>query len=252
MKKGNFTQSVTSFKNKSSNIQPVIIETDLVDSLIGDEKDKAPTVAAVNEGLDGKVKAQSFSSGKNRLYCAKANNPNSYYEIDSKPWLDCIPVYTNVESNITPNSSIFGQATIVVAGPKYPFQSANKRYVDEEITKASGIAVMSIEVVGNGFNGVSVSAGTLPHFYLVSNSFEYSTDGNGGGLKSANYSILTFYDESDNSLGSVQATPNTFYEMPSGTVRIMTDAYEIAESMGDWDIFVIKVSPITFMVKVGV
>ena len=55
MKKGNFTQSVTSFKNKSKSIQPVVIDTDLVDSLIGDEKDKAPTVAAVNTGLREKI-----------------------------------------------------------------------------------------------------------------------------------------------------------------------------------------------------
>lgn len=55
MKKGNFTQSVTSFKNKSKNIQPVVIETDLVNSLIGNEETKAPSVAAVNAGLKEKI-----------------------------------------------------------------------------------------------------------------------------------------------------------------------------------------------------
>lgn len=87
----------------------------------------------VEDGLAGKVSAQKFTSGKNRMYCARPNNPNSYYEMDSKPWLDCIPVYTDIESNITPNASPYGQATIVVADPKHPYQAANRRFVERTV-----------------------------------------------------------------------------------------------------------------------
>ena len=55
MKKGNFTQSVTNFKNKSTSAVPVIVDVKLVNSLIGNEEDKAPSVAAVNAGLEGKI-----------------------------------------------------------------------------------------------------------------------------------------------------------------------------------------------------
>lgn len=55
MEKGKFSQNTTRFKDKSKNVQPVVVEIDLVNSLIGNEVDKAPTVAAVNAGLREKI-----------------------------------------------------------------------------------------------------------------------------------------------------------------------------------------------------
>jgi hypothetical protein len=205
----------------------------------------------VDEGLAGKQEKIPINEAYKGVRVVHGRNANQTKptEIPASMgnWANNIASY----SEATAYGDHDNGGTIVTTTPQKPYQAANKKYVDEEIAKASGIAVMSIEVGGNGWNGVSVPDGALPNFYLASDSFEYSTDGNGGGFKSANYSTLTFYDESDNSLGSVQAESKTFYEMPSGTVRIMTNASEIAESMGDWDVFVIKVSPITFMVKVG-
>ena len=256
MKKGNFTQSVTRFKNKSKNIQPVIIETDLVDSLIGDEKDKAPSIAAVNEGLDGKVNAQLFSTGKNKIYCARPNNPNSYYDMDSKPWLDCIPVYTNVESNIVPNASVYGQATIVVVDPKHPFQSANKHYVDEEIAKMEvllGALIKSVEVEGYQA-GWTVPEGALSSFYFPSTEVEYTTgDYDTPETAMTHINTLYFYDENFSLLGSEAAISDMYYEIPSGTTHIGNDFNDI---MGELDppFNYMAATPcrLTFMIKVGV
>lgn len=55
MKKGKFSQSVTKFSSKSNSVVPVVIDVELVDSLIGNEVDKAPSVAAVNLGLLDKI-----------------------------------------------------------------------------------------------------------------------------------------------------------------------------------------------------
>jgi hypothetical protein len=225
--------------------------------LIGDEKNKAPSVAAVNEGLDGKVNAQLFSNGKNKIYCARPNNPNSYYDIDSKPWLNCIPVYANVESNITPNTSVYGQATIVVVDPKHPFQSANKRYVDEEIAKMKtllGALIKSVEVGGHQ-RGWTVPEGVLPNFYFPSTEVTYTTGDDYENPETATTYINTlyFYDENFSLLGSEAAISGTYYEMPSGTVRIGNDFDELIERLDPpFNYMVATPCRLTFMVKVGV
>lgn len=126
----------------------------------------------VKDRVAKKVNAQFFFGGKNRLYCARPNDPNSYREIDSKPWLDCIPVYTDVESNIAPSASVYGQATIVVVDPKHPYQAANKRYVegkvdpikeDVELLKDLSAGVLyDIETVESTDNPVTVPSNALP------------------------------------------------------------------------------------------
>lgn len=55
MKKGKFSQSITKFSGKSDSVIPVIIDVELVNSLIGDEENKAPSVAAVNKALLEKI-----------------------------------------------------------------------------------------------------------------------------------------------------------------------------------------------------
>lgn len=224
-----------------------------VNTLEGYDTDKAPSVQAVNEGLAEKAEVQKFTSGKNRMYCARPNNPNSYYELDSKPWMNCIPVYTNVESNITPNTSKYGQATIVVASPKHPYQSANMKYVDDTaaaIRAELGRFVKTIEVGADYYRRYNIPTGALPFFYIGSTEFEYSIDGGGYETVTGNFTQIEFFAEDGyTSLGAQRVTPGSFYNIPEGAFWIGTNAASVAEE-GGWDIMYLELNAaILFQVK---
>lgn len=219
-------------------------------------KSKAPSVQAVNEGLAEKAEVQKFTSGKNRMYCARPNNPNSYYELDNKPWMNCIPVYTNVESNITPNTSKYGQATIVVASPKHPYQSANMKYVDDTaaaIRAELGKHVFTVFQWSYDNQGWYVPHGALPIFYLETTLLEYSyvvDDVCAENFAKANFTKLTFLDENNNILDTKPATSQTFYEMPSGTAKIHHNGVYL-DYNPPWDSCVMRLTDLKFQVKVG-
>ncbi len=126
------------------------------------EDDDTANKEFVETALANKVNVQFFETGKNRLYCARAGNPNGYYELDSKPWIDCIPVYTNVESNITPSTSVWGQATIVVVDPKKPYQAANMRYVDGKVGPIANDVAILFDALGGATEYSSVDSKDNP------------------------------------------------------------------------------------------
>ena len=237
------------------------VDSKIVTNLTGNEIDKAPSVKLVKDRLSEKVTAQKFVSGKSRMYCARANNPNSYYELDSKPWLDCIPVYTNVESNIVPNTSQYGQATIIVVDPKYRYQSSNKGYVDDAVDPIKR-KVTNVQAAVEGklyttqeeylySNTMDIPSGALPYFYCeqpIIVSF-YTYDFSYG--ESVVAKTIQFLDQKMEVIKTVPIS--SYMEIPEGAKTLAVNIEELREENPDlpFDHCYPSGSRIIFQVKVG-
>ena len=249
MKKGNFTQSVTNFKNKSKNVQPVVVEVDLVDSLVGDEKDKAPTIAAVNAGLKGKVSVAG-ASANHRLYGVTNLGEAEMFTVNAGNTINVIPKFTR--SDLIGDKDSGG--TFAVTTPTKKYHPANKKYVDDRISPIEeriGQIVSPVEL-SSTWGSYELPQFTFQDFYVKSTDFEYTSTINwetGEQVrKSSTYDMMYFEDEIGNVLSSIFVKPNSYYTMPKGTKTIRTDASDVAGSFGDWDAMVLDcIDPITIL-----
>ena len=152
MEKGKFSQNTTRFKDKSKNIQPVVINTELVNSLIGGETNKAPSVAAVNEGLAGKLDATLPSEVTTEYAYMISPYGNSIRRMSGvENTQGNIPSYRRVDET---NRGDQG-GTINVTTPKYPYNAANMKYVDDGLAKKLDSKAQSL--TGMWFYGIEAN-----------------------------------------------------------------------------------------------
>lgn len=129
-----------------------------------------------------------------------------------------------------------------VADPDLETDAANKKYVDEidrALRAELGLLVETVEMSGDRWEGFKVPDGALPNIYIDSPYFEYTytdysvTPENMDAVTSREYTALYFYDAGNNLLGEAFVpSSDGFYEMPEGTVKIMTNIEDIL--MSDW------------------
>lgn len=227
---------------------------ELAPTLDGNDTDKAPSVKAVNEGLSGKVDVAG-ASPNNRLYGVTDKGEPTMFVVNGGNSNGVVPKFT------APNyiGDKDGGATFAVTTPTKKYHPANKKYVDDSIASIAselGKQVFKVTRYIDAFYGCSVPDGALPYFYLENAWFEYSysVDGvYGENFAKGDFTELIFYGENDTVLDTKSATPRTFYEMPSGTVRIECNARDCAANFDpSWDTYVLNMDyPLTFQVKVG-
>ena len=197
---------------------------ELAPDLSGNDTDKAPSVAAVNEGLEGKLDKKTTPTTGTFAYAFNKNGSIAQeITFTAKEWT--IAQYRT-------------GGRLRVADPNLETDAANKKYVDEAIEALQedigGGNTELKAVTGHYVEGYYVPEGALPNFYLETTDFEYSTDGSGGGMYPVKFTLLQFYDASGGYIESVEAKPNSYYTMPSGTAKIVTNASEFVD-MGDDD-----------------
>lgn len=227
----------------------VVQETGESESVVMSQK-------ATTDALAEKVTVQRFAQGKNRMYCARANNPSSYYEMDSKPYIDCIPVYTDIESEITPHTSKWGQATIIVVDPKYPYQSANKRYVDAKtialeqgIYNALGVTYTIYEDT-SAEPATDVPTGVLPYAYVESLGkvvIHYDDGTTKEGIQITE--LMLFSEETTETYQN--PTDQMYIELPNGCYSLMYNFVLTTEESEGLSYIEIEGKKIVYQVKVG-
>ena len=234
-------------------------DIELADTLDGNDTDKAPSVKAVNDGLEGKLamvaKAESFeqvyvvdTNGKQKMVYAYSGNKNGN-----------IAKFTSKTSNVGDKN--YGSGVLITDEPSKPYHCANKKYVDDEIAKSAealrdelGTTIQTVERGGGKYDGWDVPNGALPYIYLETTEFTY--DDVNGGVSTANFTTLTFYGTGDVFISSIRVDGGAFLEMPHGTTRIMHNAVDMNDGgeldpahdiMGGGDMYMPK---ITFQVEV--
>lgn len=253
MEKGKFSQNTTRFKDKSKNVQPVVIKIDLVNSLIGNEEDAAPSVKAVNTGLAGKVSTRTFTSGVDYLYMAKGDGTQGVRGTKSFNENGFIPQYC------LPTAA-FGNsdkgATLVVTTPTQLYHCANKKYVDdniEPIIETIGGVVETVTVNGSYGSMIEIPTGALSNVYIQSLEFTaLNADGSVAYQDSSN--SIEFIDANYNTLTSMSVFAESYIEIPEGAVRMFFNCGEVVSESGvEWDYCAIDMSytSIIFQVKRG-
>ncbi len=126
---------------------------------------------------------------------------------------------------------------------------ATRQFVFEKIKELRaelGVKTGIFEVEGVGYKW-NVPEGALPNFYIPTTEFRYSYRG-GEDLAIANFTEIMFYDENHTLLGRADATPDTYYEMPSGTTVIECNVMSL-ELNPSFDAFCIELPNVFFQAK---
>lgn len=223
-------------------------DAEIIPTLAGNEPDKAPSVQAVNEGLDRKLDKIETAYTYMRAYV-----------VDKDGTAKMVSVTDAVAGDVIVQRKVGGQIW-VPEDPNYKNSATSKKYVDDTaaaIRAELGKQVFTVSQGSYSHLGWYVPNGALPNFYLETTLFEYSyeVDGvYGENFAKANFTQLTFLGENNNVLGTENATPQTFYKMPSGTVEIRSNAIELASEASrnpPWDSTGLILPDLKFQVKVG-
>lgn len=177
MKKQDFTQSVTHFKPKSKTVQPVIIQPELVESLIGNETDKAPSVKAVNDALEDKVSKFATKPSSYAVYGMDTAGNDLQVLLDSKNVNQRVPMYSTNSGHGQYDRGGFINTTI----PVYPYHCANKAYVDEMklfVELDPSTYVLTIKLIGGDGTTLNEYKLDLPLESMIIGA-EVSEDGSG-------------------------------------------------------------------------
>lgn len=102
-------------------------ESSIASTLSDNDTDKAPSVAAVNKGLDGKVDVTTEAW---KLYGTKAGGKKGNFSVSVGPFDGAVPMYGNTKLETIPA----GSGCLNTPIPQYDYQCANKKYVDDGLT----------------------------------------------------------------------------------------------------------------------
>lgn len=233
---------------KQEDFDKLKAKVELAPTLAGNEPDKAPSVQAVNEGLDKKLDKIETADTYMRAYVVGKDGTQK-----------TVSVTDAVVGEVVVQRKVGGQVW-VPEDPNYKNSATSKKYVDDTaaaIRAELGKQVFTVSQGSYSHLGWYVPNGALPNFYLETTLFEYSyeVDGvYGENFAKANFTQLTFLGENNNVLGTEDATPQTFYKMPSGTVKIRSNAIELASEASrnpPWDNTGLIHPDLKFQVKVG-
>ena len=209
---------------------------EIVNTLENNETDKAPSVAAVNEGLAGKLdKVTHPKDGKSYVYALNYDGTNKVFQTSLNATAGNIAMY-GATSN-TGKSVCKG--TIGVAEPVEPYQAANKMYVDEKvdaITSQLGGFIGTKTVYGDrAEGGFPVPDNAYPTVYLSDPTFA-AINADGESVYTGRATKLIFKNGND-VLGTEDITdytnPSCFVTLPEGTNTIALNIEELTE--GIWD-----------------
>lgn len=211
---------------------------EIVPTLEGDEADKAPSVQAVNVGLGGKVdRVKNIQTNFHRVYIESAgNNGVALKTLSSVPKVDggsgCVVTYAPNSGGGVPFNDNY---VLITSDPKSDYHCAHKKYVDDEIEKSAealraelGTTIQTVEVSGDKYEGWAVPNGALPYFHVETTEFTY--DDVNGGVSTANFTTLTFYDASGIWISSILVNGGEDYAMPNGTAQIKHNAVDLNDS----------------------
>lgn len=212
---------------------------EIVNTLAGDEADKAPSVKAVNEGLAEKQDKLPFDTYKTTRAVYGRDKYGTIIEIPSAG-------YGNYSGHLVQYASVSveeksdSKGTITVTEPRFALQAANKQYVDDsiaDITSQLGSCIKTDTVYGDrGYGGYPVPDNAYPTVYFSDPSFAaINADGETAYVGRA--TKLIFRDLNGGVLGYEDiedyTNPSCFVVLPEGTKTIAFNIEELTD--GIWD-----------------
>lgn len=210
---------------------------EIVNTLEGNDEDKAPSVAAVNEGLDGKLdivtEAKSFeqvyvvdTSGRQKMIYAYSGNKNGN-----------IAKFTSKTSSVGDKN--YDSGVLITDVPTKPYHCANKKYVDDNIATITSQLGSYIKTVthygGREYGGFPVPDNAYPTVYLSDPTFA-AINADGESVYTGRATKLIFKNGNE-VLGTEDiedyTNPSCFVTLPEGTKTIALNIDELTE--GIWD-----------------
>lgn len=217
----------------------------LAEDLSGNDTDKAPSVAAVNDGLAGKVDASGQGitivtaygrdTKDNQIHIGvseKASSATAYRTV-------VVPRFVSTTDTSGDYLDSKNPATVNVCLPGKPYNCAPKKYVDD-ITAPLKRDVANIQAAALGkiyttqeywVSSVSfdILEGTLPNFYCGDITI-YFNSWDGSETASALAETITFYGSN----GAISTVPisQRYIEIPEGATQIGIDYSDIADANG--------------------
>ena len=154
---GSYTKNCASFKVRTRNRPADYIYTETIvkevftQTLEGNEEDKAPSVKAVNDALDGKLNKIISKANNTRVYGINANGEQLALNLFTKNKQGYIPLY-GTKDGVSGDSDEGG--VLVTGMPEKPYQVTPKKYVDEALAGRVEKTTKALKVYGTkGLDG---------------------------------------------------------------------------------------------------
>lgn len=207
----------------------------LVQTLTNNEIDKAPSVAAVNVGLAGKVNVAGASKN-NRVYGVTNAGEETTFVLNGGNSINGIPRFTR--SDLVGDTDSGG--TFAVTTPTKQYHPANKKYVDKAVATVQGqldtlgIFYEVVKAYSTGTIFIEIPMGAMATAYIESGEFSaYNVDGTLVYAGTANN--LTFIDENWSDFSSASFTAPDYIQIPENARQIRVNCEEFVPGDVGWD-----------------
>ena len=233
----------------------------LAQALDGNEEDKAPSVKAVNEGLEGKVDMPTYAKADCLLATDVKDETTGRFKTK---------ILTHNGSGTSAHIAKFLNASIASAwldkkpdftlggaDPIYPIQYTTKRYVDNKyrdlehsVYNALGVLYTFESIkLRSPYNEIPVGALSIAYLESIGGVNVYS-NANGDRVLVGTTDIVAIHINGANSerLGTYDPTAPQYIELPAGAVSIVFECREPTVTV--WDTLELDAS-IKYQIKVG-
>lgn len=226
-----------------------IIKSVIVDTLKGNDLYKAPSVYAVNAGLNKRVEKVTKSW---QVYIAGANGAAETRGFSSKNNKYYFPVF-----GLSSDGTEDGGGFLTTATPLNPYHAVNKKYVDDAVQgllEAIGTVVATVTKTGDNLSTkIAIPENALTYACVENSGFE-ALNANGESVYKGYSTQVTFLDAKGYPLGDADIKSQRYVKIPEGAAAINFNAKSIANVYAaTWDGSGIDMSDtvVVFQVKVG-